>query len=246
MSDHKQKVSSNNYVQTSIIYTILTQCYTRTLEEGDLQTNLRQGFHSPVIPLPLLRGQFISSVMPRQPCKEIVTDSHVEMYCNTTKTVVLIPFVFPVHSAPSTFHYGSIKQEAAVEDTYIHVVIDACLPACLALIACLPCPGLPHCIALPTLPVLMPCLTSLPFLLLTSLPTWLASPACLPPCLAVCLDLPSYIAICACLPDLPCPLASQSSLPCPGSLPALHPCIALPALPCLPYLALLICTALTD
>ena len=192
MFDHKQKVSSNNYVQTSIIYTILTQCYTRTLEEGDLQTNLRQGFHSPVIPLPLLHGQFISSVMPRQPCKEIVTVSHVEMYCNTTKTVALIPFVFPVHSAPSTFHYGSIKQEAAV-DTYICVVIDACHPACLALIACLPCPDLPHCIALLALPYQL----AIPA---AYLPANLAGFPCPPASLLGCVPGPAFLHCHMCLP----------------------------------------------
>ena len=110
---HKQEVSGNKYIQTSVIYTILTQCYTRTLEEGELQTNLRQSFHSPVLLLPLLCGQSISSVMPHESCKETVRDPHTEVNCNTTKTVELISFVFPVHSAQSIFHNGSIKQETA-------------------------------------------------------------------------------------------------------------------------------------
>jgi hypothetical protein len=57
--------SGRNSLQTSVILSVSTQCYTkRHYKEGDIHTNLRCCFHCPATLYPLLGGKSASLMMP--------------------------------------------------------------------------------------------------------------------------------------------------------------------------------------
>ena len=66
--------------------------------------------------------------MSREPCIETVKDPHIEAYCNTTKSVGLILFVFP----------ASLNVCLAMP-SLAHIVLCARMPDLLCTSACLPC-----------------------------------------------------------------------------------------------------------
>jgi hypothetical protein len=61
---YDQRRSGKIILQTSVIFTISTQCYTKgPYKVGELQTNLRCCFQHPARPHPLLGGQSVSSMI---------------------------------------------------------------------------------------------------------------------------------------------------------------------------------------
>jgi hypothetical protein len=76
--------SGTNFLQTSVNFTISTQCYTKGhYKEGNLHTNLRCCFHHPAMPHPLFGGESVSSMVCLHTCEQTVTNVHITTYFNT-------------------------------------------------------------------------------------------------------------------------------------------------------------------
>jgi hypothetical protein len=75
---YDQKRSGRIFLQTSVIFTVSTHCYTKGPEkEGDLQANLTCCFHCPAMPHPLLGAESVSSMMPLYTCQQTETNPHI-------------------------------------------------------------------------------------------------------------------------------------------------------------------------
>ena len=93
---YDQKRSGRNYLQTSVIFTIWTQCYTqrtlhgrRTAEESEVP--LPQSRKTPFF---VMRGP-VSSAMPLQPCKQTVPEPHMTTYYHTSQQGWVRSLLFP-------------------------------------------------------------------------------------------------------------------------------------------------------
>jgi hypothetical protein len=72
---YDQKISGRIFLQTSVIFTVSTQCYMKgPYKDGELQANVTYCFHCPAMQHPLLGGESVSLMMPLHTCEQRVTN----------------------------------------------------------------------------------------------------------------------------------------------------------------------------
>ena len=103
-SAYAQKTSGSNFLQTSVIFTVSTQCYTKgPYKEGELQTNLRCCFHCPAMLHALLGGESIGLL--NDASSLLVTEKQIPHYC------ILEYMLQKLGSFPSLQYQREIQQQ---------------------------------------------------------------------------------------------------------------------------------------
>jgi hypothetical protein len=100
---YDQKRSGRNFLQTSVISTVSTQCYTKEpYKEDALQTNLRCCFHCPAMLHPFLHGESVSPMMHFHTCYQPVTHPHITTYYNMSLRLGSLPKIVTPVGSPFT------------------------------------------------------------------------------------------------------------------------------------------------